>query len=221
MVENAPKLDQWLTLLCDSILQWLDDKRRLDIPEVSHPRVMCLAELTQDDMDLNSVCHMSLWFMNFKVIMCHIDLDICYHLIGTCVIFVSYHMSPSYIMALQFVASILHGYDIFSLLYQPYIINEVPNMFFHNLIFPCLNTTMYVYSGTLFLRSRLSYPSTNSSNNWEWSRNGSTISVTYGLQDFKDYPVLPLYVDQCLGIFPNSSFDLTVDGSSWHQGFDH
>jgi hypothetical protein len=146
--------------------------------------------------------------------MCHIDLDICYHLIGPHVIFVSCHMSPSWIMDLHFMASVLRGSRSFSLLYQPSIIVEVSNMFFHHLIFPCLDPTTSVYSGTSFLWPRLSYPSTTSSNGREWSRNGSIVSVTSGLQDFKAYPILPLYVDQRSTGFPNSSFDPMVDESS-------
>jgi hypothetical protein len=59
MVENAPELDQRLTLLCDSGLRRLADNKSLDIPEVSHPRVTWLADVTQDDVDPNSMCHVS------------------------------------------------------------------------------------------------------------------------------------------------------------------
>jgi hypothetical protein len=48
MVKNDPEVDQQLALLRDSGLRRLADKRSLDIPEVSNPRVTWRDDITVD-----------------------------------------------------------------------------------------------------------------------------------------------------------------------------
>jgi hypothetical protein len=119
--------------------------------------------------------------------MFHMIFHTCHHLIGsrflvevillTCTASVS-HVLFWFSYYIGWLASFhdygfaLRGFDTlwlwnFSLLYKPLIITEIPNSFFHCLIFPCLGLTTFVYPENLCLWSHLSYPSTWS-NGWDW-----------------------------------------------------